>query len=100
LSGMDSVVKTTRQGVGDAETAQASIATIQANFVNVAQAIDDISAALTEHTTAANDLARNTERVSQMSSENSSAAQGLLQLANDLEAKAEQMRNGVDTFKV
>jgi methyl-accepting chemotaxis protein len=100
LGGMDSVVKTTRRGVSDAETAQASIATIQVNFANVAQVIDDISAALTEHTTAANELAKNTERVSQMSGENSSAAQGLLQLANDLEAKADQLRNGVDAFKV
>ncbi|MCX7176288.1 MAG: methyl-accepting chemotaxis protein [Proteobacteria bacterium] len=100
LSGMDSVVNTTRQGVGDAESAQASLATIQTNFTNVTQAIDDISAALTEHTAAANDLARSTERVAQMSGENSSAAQGLLHLANDLEAKADQMRSGVDAFKV
>ncbi|MFA6313757.1 MAG: methyl-accepting chemotaxis protein [Sterolibacterium sp.] len=100
LSGMDSVVKTTRQGVGDAETAQASIATIQANFTQVTQAIDDISAALIEHTSAANELARSTERVAQMSGDNSSSAKGLLQLANELEAKADQMRSGVDTFRV
>jgi methyl-accepting chemotaxis protein len=100
LSGMDSVVRTTRQGVADAKTAQGSIASIQTNFADVAQAIDDISTSLAEHTASTTDLAKNTERVSQMSGENASAAQGLLQLANDLETKARQMRNGVDVFKV
>jgi methyl-accepting chemotaxis protein len=100
LSGMESVVTTTRQGVRDAETAQASISTIQTNFSQVAQAIDDISSALAKHTASTTDLAQNTDRVARMSSDNSSAAQSLLQLANDLETKAGQMRNGVDTFKV
>ncbi len=100
LTGMDKVVKTTRQGVRDAETAQTSIASIQSNFAAVAQAIDDISAALAEHTTSSADLANNTERVAQMSGENASSAQSLLQLANDLEVKAGQLRNGVDAFKV
>lgn len=100
LSGMDSVVKTTRQGVDDAETAQVSIASIQTNFADVAQAIDDISAALAEHTASTTGLAKNTERVAQMSGDNADAAQSLLQLANDLEIKAQQMRNGVDAFRV
>ena len=100
LSGMDSVVRTTRQGVGDAKTAQGSIASIQANFADVAQAIDDISAALAEHTASTTDLAKNTESVAQMSGENAVAAQSLLQLANDLETKARQMHKGVNVFKV
>ncbi len=100
LSGMDSVVRTTRQGVSDAETAQTSIASIQSNFAEVAHAIDDISAALAEHTASTTGLARNTERVAQMSGDNAVAAQSLLQLANDLEHKADQMLSGVDAFNV
>ncbi|OIO79306.1 MAG: methyl-accepting chemotaxis protein [Hydrogenophilales bacterium CG03_land_8_20_14_0_80_62_28] len=100
LGGMNKVVATTRQGVADAETAQASIALIQRSFAEVAVAIDDISASLAEQNTAAAELAQNTERVSSMSEENSSAAQGLLALANDLESHAREVRQAVDAFKV
>jgi methyl-accepting chemotaxis protein len=100
LSGMDKVVKTTKQGVGDAETAQASIKNIQSNFGEVAAVIDDIAAALEEQNAAATELAKSTERVSQMSEENSGAAQSLLSLANDLEAGAREVRNAVEVFKV
>jgi methyl-accepting chemotaxis protein len=100
LSGMDKVVKTTQQGVGDAETAQTSIKHIQSNFGEVSGVIDDIATALGEQNVAATELARSTERVSQMSEENSGAAQKLLQLANDLEAKAREVRSSVEVFRV
>jgi len=100
LSGMDKVVKTTQQGVGDAETAQVSIKNIQESFGKVSGVIDDIASALVEQTAAANELAKSTEKVSQMSEENSSSAQNLLSLANDLEAKAREVRNSVEIFKV
>ena len=100
LSGMDKVVKTTQQGVGDAEIAQTSIKHIQQNFGEVASVIDDISVALNEQSVAATELAKSTERVSQMSESNSGAAQQLLQLANALEARASGVRNSVEIFKV
>ena len=100
LGSMDKVVETTRQGVVDAETAQNSITSIQQSFSEVANVIDDISNALAEQNMASTDLAKNTERVAQMSGENSSAAQGLLNLANELENKAAQVRGSVEVFKV
>jgi methyl-accepting chemotaxis protein len=100
LGGMDKVVKTTRQGVVDAESAQASIALIQQSFAQVADVIDDISGALTEQNAAATDLAQSTERVSSMSGDNASSAQGLLMLANELQDKARDVRQAVDVFKV
>jgi methyl-accepting chemotaxis protein len=100
LSGMDKVVKTTRQGVGDAESAQSSIKSIQAGFEEVASVIDDIAVALVEQNAAATELAKSTERVSQMSEENSGAAQTLLGLAKDLEGKAGEVRKAVEAFKV
>jgi methyl-accepting chemotaxis protein len=100
LSGMDNVVKTTRQGVGDAETAQASIKNIQTSFGEVSGVIDEIAPALEEQNAAATELAKSTERVAQMSEENSGAAQSLLGLANELEGKAHKMRQAVGVFKV
>jgi methyl-accepting chemotaxis protein len=100
LNGMDKVVKTTRQGVVDAETAQASIALIQESFAQVADVIDEISGSLVEQNAAATDLAQSTERVSSMSGENASSAQGLLHLANALEDKARDVRQAVDVFRV
>ena len=100
LDSMGKVVETTRQGVIDAETAQNSIASIQQSFSEVANVIEEISTALTEQNVASGDLAKSTERVAQMSGDNSSAAQGLLNLANELEGKAAQVRGAVDVFKV
>jgi methyl-accepting chemotaxis protein len=100
LSGMDKVVKTTRQGVSDAETAQTSIKNIQTGFGEVSAVIDEIAPALEEQNAAAAELAKSTERVSQMSEQNSGAAHSLLNLANELEAKAGQMRQSVEVFKV
>ena len=100
LAGMDKVVKTTRQGVGDAETAQTSIKHIQSSFGEVANVIDDIAMALEEQNSAAAELARSAERVSQMSEENAGAAKGLLDLANSLEGKSREVRQSVEVFKV
>jgi len=100
LDGMDKVVKTTSQGVTDAETAQSSIAAIQQSFGQVASVIDEISASLAEQNVAATDLAKSTERVAQMSEENSSAAQSLLDLANGLEDKAAEVKAAVEVFTV
>lgn len=100
LASMGKVVETTRQGVSDAETAQNSIASIQHSFSEVVSVIDDISAALSEQNVASNDLSRNTERVAQMSEENSGAAQSLLSLAHELESKAAEVRNAVNVFQV
>jgi methyl-accepting chemotaxis protein len=100
LTTMDKVVSNTQQGVGDAESAQASINSIQSGFEEVAAMIDDIAVALVEQNAAAAELAKSTERVSQMSEENSNAAQALLDLANDLESRALDVRHAVDVFTV
>ncbi|OGT24730.1 MAG: hypothetical protein A3K00_08365 [Gallionellales bacterium RIFOXYD2_FULL_52_7] len=100
LKGMDAVVATTREGVSDAESAQASIGHVRQGFGEVAGVIEDISAALTEQAVAANELAKNTERVAQMSEENSQAAGALLQLAGELESRAGQVRSAVEVFRV
>ncbi len=100
LSGMDKVVQNTKQGVSDAESAQASIKNIQSGFGEVSGVIDDIAVALQEQNAAATELANSTERVSQMSEEDSGAAKNLLDLANELEGKAGEMRKAVEVFKI
>ncbi len=100
LTGMDKVVQTTRQGVGNAETAQGSISHIQSSFGEVAGVIDDIAVALEEQNSAAAELAKSTERVSQMSEENAGAARNLLGLAQDLERKASEVRQAVEVFRI
>lgn len=100
LNGMDKVVKTTREGVTDAETAQNSITNIQLSFGEVVKKIDDISGSLAEQNVAANELAKSTERVAAMSEENACAAKSLLELANDLESRAAQVRSAVEVFSV
>lgn len=100
LEGMSKVVKSTNQGVADAETAQSAITNIQQGFGGVVSMIDEISVSLTEQNVAATDLAKNTERVAQMSEENSSAAQGLLDLASQLELKAAEVTKTVGVFRV
>ncbi|HEX5339039.1 MAG TPA: methyl-accepting chemotaxis protein, partial [Gallionella sp.] len=100
LSGMDKVVQTTRQGVADAETAQASIANIQHSFNEVSTVIDEISDSLAQQNAASHDLAGNTERIAHMSEENSSASQSLLQLARGLKDKSDQVRATVEVFRV
>jgi len=94
------VVNTTRQGVDEAELARNSIKDIQSGFAEVTGVIDEIAPALEEQNAAASELAKSTERVSQMSEENSGAAQSLLSLATELETKAREMRSGVEVFKV
>jgi methyl-accepting chemotaxis protein len=66
----------------------------------MASVIDDIAAALLEQNTAASELAKNTERVSQMSEENASSASSLLTLAKELEGRANEVRQAVEVFRV
>ncbi len=100
LSGMDKVVKTTQQGVGDAETAQTSIREIQQSFSQVAAVIDEIAGALDQQNAAASGLSRNTEQARRMAGDNLAAAQSLLTLANDLEDRAGEVRHAVEVFRV
>lgn len=100
LNGMDQVVQTTRQGVADAETAQVSIAHIQQSFNEVSRVIDEISDSLAQQNSAAGELAGNTEHIAHMSEENYSASQSLLQLAQDLDDKASQLKATVESFKI
>ena len=100
LNSMGKVVEITQRGVGDAGSAEVSIASIQQSFGQVVSVIDAIAASLTEQNVAASELAKGTEQVSQMSEENSGAAKSLLSIATDLREGAKKMSETVGKFKV
>ncbi|HXU94640.1 MAG TPA: methyl-accepting chemotaxis protein [Gallionella sp.] len=100
LTGMDKVVQTTREGVADAETAQASIAHIQQSFNEVSSVIDEISDALAQQNSAASELAGSTEHISRLSEENAGSSQGLLKLAQALDDSANRLKEAVSVFRV
>ncbi len=100
LAGMDVVVKTTQQGVGDAGVAQNSISRIQNSFGEVSGVIDEISSALDEQTTTASELAKRTDLISRMSEENADAANRLLGMAQQMEGHAREALHMVGVFRV
>lgn len=100
LSSMGRVVENTQLGVDDAKKTQDSIREIQINFQQVAAMMSEIASALSQQNAAASDLAQNTEKVSQMSEDNSRSAQHLLNVARDLEGKAAKVSSAVAVFKV
>lgn len=100
LAGMDKVVTTTRQGGANAETAQDSILRIQSSFGDVSNVIGDIAAALGQQNAAASDLAKRTERISQMAEEHASSAKHLLELAQKLDGKSGTMRSAIQQFRI
>ena len=99
LNSMGKVVEITQRGVGDAGSAETSIASIQQSFGEVVSVIDSIAAALAEQNVAAAELAKGTEQVSQMSEANSSAAKSLLSIATDLQEGVEKVGVIVGKFK-
>ena len=73
---------------------------IQANAGQVASAIDEISAALAEQSSAAQDVARQVEAIARMSEDNTSAAAGTVQVAAELARMGDALRVAVDRFKI
>lgn len=99
LAGMKSVVDNTKKSSEEANLAQENIILIQENFKRVTHVIDDISSALQQQNMAAQELASNTERVSQMSEENAMASNNLMDMADSLEAHSKEMKTAVSQFK-
>ena len=92
VSNMEIGVQQVSSGVEQASQAGEAIVAIRQASASVVGVVDQISLALREQTIASQDVARNVERIAQMSMENSEAvadtsrtAQGLQQLALSLE---------------
>ncbi len=98
--GMESVVQ--RVDVGNTLSDQAAmrVGEIQGSAQHVAEAINDISVALNEQNSVAQDIARRVETVARMSEENSFAARNTAQVAEELDQLADALRETAGRFKV
>jgi methyl-accepting chemotaxis protein len=99
VSSMETGVSQVNQGVELAGQAGEAISQISSGAQKVSHAASDISAAIQEQSVASTDIAKNVERVAQMSDENHAAIQEVASAAHNLENLAEELESAVRKFK-
>lgn len=100
FASMESGVARVSNGVTLANEAAGSITQIKTEAARVVQVVGDISNSLKEQSVASNDIAKNVEKIAQMSEENSAAVQETAKAAQHLEHLATSMQNTIGRFKV
>lgn len=100
VKSMGRVVKKVASGRESVAEAGELVGKIQQSTIQVAAAVNEISAALHEQNSASQNIARNVESVAQMTDENSAASTQASDAAQNLETLAMQMRASVNQFKV
>ena len=98
--GMESVVQRVDVGNTLSDQAATRVGEIQGSAQHVAEAINDISVALNEQSSVAQDIARRVETVARMSEENSFAAKNTAHVAEELDQLADALRQTAGRFKV
>jgi methyl-accepting chemotaxis protein len=88
------------EGVARANKAGQSMRDINDSSATVMNSVGDISSALIEQRTASMDIARNVERIAQMTEENSAAVGEVSSAAKNLEMLANNLKLTVSRFKV
>ena len=99
VSSMGEGVIQVNQGVELAGQAGAAINQISSGAQRVSHVVSDISNAIREQSIASSDIARNVERVAQMSDENHTAAEETASTARNLEDLAAELESTVAMFK-
>ncbi|QMV61835.1 methyl-accepting chemotaxis protein [Pseudomonas berkeleyensis] len=100
VGNMEVGVQQVSSGVEQANQAGDAIVTIRAASERVVGVVDQISLALREQTVASQDVARNVERIAQMSMQNSEAVADTARTARDLQQLALSLERQVDHFKL
>ena len=100
VASMESGVAQVSSGVALANQAGHSITQIKTEAARVAQVVGDISDSLKEQSVASNDIAKNVERIAQMTEENSAAVQEASTAALHLEQLAVSLQNTIGRFRV
>jgi methyl-accepting chemotaxis protein len=100
VTSMQAGVARVAEGVTLSRRAGESIGRIKEGANRVQADVSDISNALREQSSASNDIARNVERIAQMSEENSAAVRGTAETARELERLASELQNEVRRFRV
>lgn len=99
VDAMKSGVSKVSDGVAQAEAAGEIIGQIQFKSRQVFEAVSEISGALREQATASSEIARNVERIAQMSEENNAAANGNAATASELRQLAEDLNREIARFR-
>lgn len=97
---MQQGVQRVRDGVALSNQAGASMAQINDGAQQVLAAVREISLALSEQSTASNEIAQNVERIATMASENSVAVHQTTATADLLESLAANLRKQVERFQL
>ncbi|MBJ9975227.1 methyl-accepting chemotaxis protein [Pseudomonas sp. S75] len=98
VSSMDVGVDQVKGGVALAQQAGDAIVTIRQSSADVVGVVDQISLALREQTAASQDVARNVERIAQMSQQNSQAVEQTSATAGALQRLAQDLERQVNVF--
>ena len=99
VASMDSGVRSVGRSVEQAQRAGEAIAQIQSRSRMVAEAVTDISAALSEQAQVSSGIARSVERIAQMAEENNASARGNTDTADKLRQLAEALTVQVQHFR-
>ncbi len=97
---MQQGVQRVRDRVALSNQAGASMAQINDGAQQVLAAVREISLALSEQSTASNEIAQNVERIATMASENSVAVHQTTATADLLESLAANLRKQVERFQL
>ncbi|WP_350647191.1 methyl-accepting chemotaxis protein [Pseudomonas sp. HY13-MNA-CIBAN-0226] len=100
VTNMDAGVEQVKLGVDLANQAGEAIVNIRDASSNVVSVVNMISLALREQTAASQDVARNVERIAQMSQQNSQAVEETSETAKGLQVLAQSLESQVGKFKL
>jgi len=98
--GMEEGRKQVAEGVEMAAKTGESMQHIQLGTQQVLDAVEDISSALSEQTSASTQIAKDVETIAQMTEENSAAVNAVSRSANLLQQLATSLKRSVDHFHV
>lgn len=100
VSQMEQAVIEVSEGVAKAQEAREAMHSITAGSGKVLGAVNNISSALEEQTTASHEVAANVESIAQMAEENSAAAGAAAETAHELKTVAASVQTSVAWFRV
>ncbi|MCK6389859.1 MAG: methyl-accepting chemotaxis protein [Azonexus sp.] len=100
ISGIEEGATRVNGSVGKANAAGSSMQQINQATAGVVDAVNEISLALREQSSASEVIARNVEQVAGMNEENTSAVQGVVADANHLQDLAARLKSSVASFRV
>jgi methyl-accepting chemotaxis protein len=100
VTNMDAGVEQVKKGVNLANQAGEAIVNIRDASTNVVSVVNLISLALREQTAASQDVARNVERIAQMSQQNNQAVEETSETAQALQVLAKKLESQVGQFRL